>query len=177
MEYDLSNAGTYTVRAWRPAFDGHPKLESNTLSITLTGSLPPERPKTPFRLRINTDEPTVEAGSKILVNEYLTNTSDHDIPIGPRTMKLDIKVRDAEGNLAPLTEAGRQFLKIYGQVDNTVITYTIPPGDTHEIGAVSVDGLYDMSRPGDYTIQILEFDDETDSWVKSNTITITVTPS
>ena len=36
--------------------------------------------------------------------------------------------------------------------------------------------LYDLSQPGQYTIQVRRWDDETKTWVKSNTLTVTVTP-
>ena len=39
-----------------------------------------------------------------------------------------------------------------------------------------VSDLYDLSKPGQYTIQVRRWDDETKTWVKSNTITVTVTP-
>ena len=41
---------------------------------------------------------------------------------------------------------------------------------------VSVSDLYDLSKPGQYTIQVRRWDDDTKTWVKSNTITVTVTP-
>jgi hypothetical protein len=41
---------------------------------------------------------------------------------------------------------------------------------------ISVSDLYDLSKPGQYTIQVRRWDDETKTWVKSNTLTVTVTP-
>jgi hypothetical protein len=41
---------------------------------------------------------------------------------------------------------------------------------------IVVNDLYDLRQPGQYTIQVRRWDDETKTWVKSNTITVTVTP-
>jgi len=41
---------------------------------------------------------------------------------------------------------------------------------------VNVTQVYDLSRPGKYTIQVKQYDDESKSFVKPNKITVTVTP-
>ena len=173
-EYDLSNPGTYTVQARRRDTYSESVVESNLLTITLIPA--PERPKTSFTLTISTNDDTVRAGDKISLLTEVTNTSDHEISYDCAITKLDIQVRDAQGKLASLTEGGRSLRREFGTPGSPYNLLHVKPGDTMPAGGVTVQGLYDMSHPGDYTIQFLQFDDETDSWVKSNTITITVTP-
>lgn len=52
---------------------------------------------------------------------------------------------------------------------------TLPPEET-----VASGGLYDLSKPGHYTVQALERifdkDDKVIGWVKSNVIAVTVAP-
>jgi hypothetical protein len=172
-EYDLSKAGTYMiqVRRWDP-YSGS-TVESNVLTVTLVGSPPPpQRPATSFSLYITDDEDSVKPGDKIVVHIEVTNTSDHDIVYVPNSASVDIQIRDARGNLAPLTEAGREKRKQLGMPGGN--PHVIKPGDTLNLN-VEADGLYDL-QPGDYTLQILQFDKETNTWVKSNALTITVTP-
>lgn len=176
-EYDLSRPGTYTIQARRADFYSGTVVESNVLTVTLVGSpKSAEPPKTSFTLYISTDEDTVRAVDKVVVNIEVTNTSDHEIVHNTGITMLDIQVRVAQGNLAPLTESGRSLRKQFGNPGSSYNLSRVKPGDTLRAGAVTVGGLYDLSRPGDYTIQISQFDDETKTWVKSNTITLTVTP-
>jgi hypothetical protein len=41
---------------------------------------------------------------------------------------------------------------------------------------IALNDFYDLSAPGQYTIQVRRWDDETKTWVKSNTLTVTVSP-
>jgi hypothetical protein len=68
-------------------------------------------------------------------------------------------------------EAGRCYLGFMG----SIITYFLKPGETIKDG-LTLNRLYDLTKPGKYTIQCQRFDEESNSWVKSNKITITVTP-
>ncbi len=175
-QYDLSTPGTYTIQARRRDSYSESVVESNVLTVTVIApSQAPERPTTSFTLAIRTDEDTVKAGNKIPVNIEVTNTSDHLIVYTPSITTLDIQVHDAQGKMAPLTEAGRELRREYGSIGINS-HFSLSPGDSWPAGGVGVGVLYDLSRPGDYTIQISQFDDETKTWVKSNTITVTVTP-
>ena len=98
--------------------------------------------------------------------------------------KLDVEVRDAQGNLASLTEGGREFRKQFGMGGSPHTAFSARQTRRQICVLTAGEGLritfkvalYDMSRPGDYTIQVSHFDDETKTWVKSNKITVTVTP-
>ena len=174
-EYDLSKPGTYTIQARRNDPYSQSVVQSNVLTVTLIGSAKaPERPTTSFTLSISTDEDTVKPGDKISLLTEVTNTSDHEIVYDMAYSKLDIQVRDAEGNMASLTEGGREFRKQFGRAGSLYNLQDVKPGDSVYGRVAAVQELYDMSRPGDYTIQVSQFDDETKTWVKSNTITVTV---
>jgi hypothetical protein len=173
-EYDLSKPGRYTIQARRTDTYSECVVESNVLTITLVPA--PERPKTSFTLTISTDEDTARAGDKIPLLTDVTNTSDHEIVYDTAMSKLDIQVRDAQGSLAALTEGGREFRRQFGTGGSLYNLQHIKPGATVHTRVPGVQELYDMRRPGDYTIQVSQFDGETKTWVKSNTITVTVTP-
>jgi hypothetical protein len=83
-------------------------------------------------------------------------------------------VRDDGGNLVPKAvrsapEEGNGW---------SGIPRAIKPGETCEARGGSIDHLYDMTRPGKYTIQVSRriSNDPKDGVVKSNIITVTVTP-
>lgn len=41
---------------------------------------------------------------------------------------------------------------------------------------IKLDEMYDLSAPGKYTVQVPHYDEDNKEDVKSNTVTITVTP-
>lgn len=177
VTYDLKKPGTYTIQAMYRDPYSKTEVESNVLTATLIApSRAPERPKTSFTLYISTDEDTVRAGDNILLNVLAANTSDHQITYDAALTKDDIQVRDAQGKLAPLTKDGRALRAELGRPGSTYNLRGIGAGDTLPLGDIAVGAFYDLRQPGDYTIQILRFDDETKTWVKSNAITLTVTP-
>jgi hypothetical protein len=53
----------------------------------------------------------------------------------------------------------------------------VKPGESMDVSGDHISGLYDLSRPGEYTIQLLRAisDDPKRGFVKSNTTTVTVT--
>ena len=52
---------------------------------------------------------------------------------------------------------------------------SLKPGEDWR-NTLRVSDLYDLSKPGQYTIQVRRWDYETRTWVKSNTVMVTVTP-
>jgi hypothetical protein len=104
----------------------------------------------------------------------VTNTSDHEIVYDTALSQLDIQVRDAHGNMAPLTQDGLSLHKQLGMPGSSYNHLRIQRGDTVPAGDFTLGGLYDL-RPGHYTLQVLLFDKETNTCVKSNKLTITVT--
>lgn len=174
----LSHAGKYTVQARQFDRGTNTWVFSNTVTVDVAHPSQepssPEKAETPFTLSIASPQDTIKAGSEVSLLPEVLNTSDHVIVFDPIPSKLDIWVRDSQGNLAPLTRKGQEFRKHSDETGGGALQ--MRPGDTAYLGEVMVDKLYDLTRPGKYTIQVSRVDDATKTWVKSNTITITVTP-
>lgn len=154
--------------------------------------------KASFSLTIRTSQDVVKAGSEVLVLITLTNISDHDLydsvpvtssPAGENS--YGIEIRNDKGVRAPLTRYGyiargevpppemnaSQPGEWMGSLfTGSVLLVTVEPGKTSG-AAIRANELYDLSRPGKYSIQVTKRDDENKTIVTSNTITVTVAPA
>jgi hypothetical protein len=148
------------------------------LASKTTAQVASEKP--PFTITISTPQATVKAGLDVKVEATMTNTSDQDVSyavgVGPI---INVDVRDAEGKPVSETPEGR---KIHGTDRRdgpggvlTVIRIPLKPGKTLA-GESILSKEYDLSKPGKYTVQAHRFDGVSMTMVKSNTITLTVTP-
>ena len=145
--------------------------------------------KETIALTLSASEDMVKTGSPITVTVALKNVSDHEIlywrentsDAGGSEYKVD--VWDDKSFTARETKFG---LALKGRSDSTSLTpdtpvdssggwLTLKPGEGLT-DKLNVSKLYDLSQPGKYSIQIRRFDEETKSFVKSNKITVTVTP-
>lgn len=144
--------------------------------------------KSVISLTITAVHDSVKAGTPILVKITLKNISNHDIKLARDNAGRDshLDVRDADGNLAPDTLLGSVWnghvanpapagLPIEYLEGNLVIG-TLKPQDT-DTWEVDAFKFYEMSHSVKYVIQARWRDPESLSLVvKSNTITVTVTP-
>jgi hypothetical protein len=120
-----------------------------------------------FTLAITPVRERVKSGSDVRVRIELKNTSEDDIgltcvPCGgkdcPEIEGFRPIVKDSHGNEPPLTPWGRA---VYGKPRpgeasltlNAVGLCPLEPGNTYTAVLV-VSGMYDMSAPGRYTIEI-----------------------
>jgi hypothetical protein len=127
----------------------------------------------PFKIAISTDGPTVGAGKDVSVKVSLTNTSDHDVYEGVGYERGNLasifrfEVRDEHGKLVPKRTYPHPELEHMGSVRFS----TTRRGETwtqdQEVSAV-----YDVRKPGKYTIQVWRLDPDYE--IKSNIVTITV---
>lgn len=129
----------------------------------------------------NTTQKDLKAGSLVEVRVRKANRSDHDLPKspadgGPYPYKFEI--RDNQGNLLEpkvphgwIKSGGPGLLR--GSKD-----MFLQPGESEESSA-QVSNWYDMSKPGIYTIQVLQHisNDPTSAVVQSNVIKIRVLPA
>jgi len=129
----------------------------------------------PFKIAITAEDSTIVAGADVLIKVSLTNTSNQDVHEGVMYkdgIGLDstfrFKVRDEHGKLVPKRTYPNEELRA-----GRVSFRTIMAGHTHtQSQPVSV--LYDMRKPGKYTIQVSRFSDKHEE-MKSNIVTVTVT--
>jgi hypothetical protein len=156
------------------------------------GKVAAESAKAPYSITISTRQSTVKAGAEVKVGVTLTNTSDHQIYLARSMDRVSgedhaqVEILSENGNPPPETKY-RRFLRgedhepgSHGQPPRprigSDISYRINTGKTLE-DVIVVSKLYDLSKPGRYTIQVSRFDQTySKTWVKSNKITLTVTP-
>jgi hypothetical protein len=146
-------------------------------------------PQPSVALTISADQDSVKAGAPVRVKAFLENKTNHDIPMaldasGGKAFPLE--VRDAQGNLAPETPLGYVWNGNQTNLDadrvspkelsGNLVFGSLKAGDRAK-REMDVSKFYEMKQPGKYTIQARALDPENSSiTVKSNTITITVTP-
>jgi hypothetical protein len=133
--------------------------------------------QTPFKIVLAVENSTVVAGSDVTLDVSLTNTSNQDVSEGVMYMgatgldsTLRFEVRDGNGKLVPKRTYPHPEL-----ATGSVKFRTISVGETltqHQ----TVSALYDLRKPGKYTVQAFRStSDNPSDDIKSNIVTITVT--
>jgi hypothetical protein len=120
-----------------------------------------------------------KVGAPVFVLVMMINNTSRTIHYSLRNSAFDYEmdVRDASGRPVPESES---FRKLKEQVKNSPvhgrnILVTLRPGETGQ-DAVGVNGLYDLSSPGQYSIQMRrEVPDVGKGFVQSNRLELTVT--
>ena len=131
-----------------------------------------------FSVTIAAAQGPFQAGSPIKIDITIKNVSDHEIRVereaiqsmGESTHEFD--VRDSNGNPVPETRYYRRFKDplTWHNYRRSILA----PGGTAK-DEVTLNKLYDLSIPGEYTVQARRHNDfYSGEWVKSNTIKITV---
>jgi len=143
-------------------------------------------PQRPFTMTISSAQNVFKSGSEISLKIILTSTSEHDILLGRRidgtapmvaAVPVEVHVDGEKGNAPPETKYLR-MLRGEDLGEDYVfsgIGGSLPPGKKSE-ERVIVNKFYDLSKPGKYKIQLQWTDRTNKTVVKSNTITVTVTP-
>ncbi len=145
----------------------------------------------PFTIAIGTSGSVATAKSPIEVQVTLKNTSDHEFRFyldNSRKAELcgfDVEVTDAQG-LAPKITAYHNALTGWKAPQERVMktegefiivgsggTLPLAPGKTVELH-MDIGQMYDLSKPGTYTIQVTRTDAADGTTVKSNPLKITV---
>ncbi len=187
--YDLTHAGDYTIQlllAISPNLKAD-RVRSNTIALRVTDDDSViEKTLLPFALQIDAFSPdlksgmpvVVKAGKEIDLTIGKTNSSKHEIDcsINRSKDKLDdnfqYDVRDSSGN-----PVARHTIDKPLSQPSLPYRHECAPGQYNWDVVGKVTGLYDLSRPGRYTIQVSQpvSDNPEDGVVKSNTISVTVT--
>ena len=133
----------------------------------------------PLSVSIALQAASMKAGSPVKVDLKLTNATSFPITLDEKFLvPYYIEVRNADGNLAALTEEGKEWKRRFDfrKLIPSMAQYEIQPGDTIK-EEYAVSDLYDMSNPGIYTIQFHRdspLRGQADS--HSNVVTVTITP-
>jgi hypothetical protein len=131
--------------------------------------------KPQFTLSIASDKETIPSGSALFVKVTETNNSDQ--PLNCRWREVNstntaylFVVRNSEGNDVPRKKGTRGMMGSFRGCE-------LKPGES-DVTENYLNWLYDFTKPGTYTIQASRriSDDEMDGSVRSNIITVTITP-
>jgi len=143
------------------------------LSVGLALSQQSNNP--PFKIAISLESSAIAAGDEVTIKVSLTNTSNQVVREGVMYKSgidldstLDFKVLDEHGKSVPKRTYPHEELR-----GGSVRFRDFQPGETitqHQ----PVSALYDMRKPGKYTIQVWRRNPDYD--IKSNIVTVTVTP-
>ena|SRR2546428_606902 len=136
---------------------------------------------------LSTPLQSISVGSEVRIDVVTTNVSHHAVPhtTGPGVPGHDdlitVEVRDGRGDSVLEKEPdqsscnGRAGCKIIRLKLGSQVMHLLAPGETFR-DQIVVSDLYDLSRPGEYTIRARRPDEATKIPATSNTIRITVTP-
>jgi len=152
-------------------------LSVASMTVSLSGQA--QADKAPFTVTISAETPVVKAGKQVIVDVTVTNISKHEIDGGGVVNEMlgmdtydTYDIRDNVGN-----PAGKNTIKHPNGVGRGTLPIIIKPGESKVVSADELGIVYNLSRPGEYTIQLsrrVAFDPKA-GVVKSNTITVTVT--
>jgi hypothetical protein len=150
------------------------------LLLSATVALCQQSNNPPFKIAITAESPTVVAESDVWIKVSLANNSNHDLDdSGSYLTEINLdpnfrfEVRDEHGKLIPKRTYPHPELRTGYPVNRS-----ISPGQTFT-QEQRVSALYDMRKPGKYTIQVSRRASENpkDGEIKSNLVTVTVTPN
>ena len=129
--------------------------------------------KQPLTIDISADKSTVKAGSPVWIKVHVTNTSKKELDFSASVNNMT--GADPNYRFDVRDEAEHAVAKrVYEHPElatGSPVSRTLKPGESYSDDQ-DVSRVIDMSRPGQYAIQVSW---TKDAAVKSNTITVTVT--
>jgi hypothetical protein len=171
--------------AWITAILGTIPIWNIGHAIASTGKVPS------FSLAIKAEADSVKAVSPVTIDVKLKNVSDHDTSLGMfyagPNIELSGKIQIAQGDTKVLETAwGRRIMghatkdDLDSDPSSAIVTgkdvnIALKPGGIYAY-SLAISRIYDLSQPGKYTVQLQRLDDENETLVVSNKITVTVTP-
>ena len=131
-------------------------------------------------MKTGPDRYTVKTGSEVFITVHLTNTSKKNLAFGydadSRTgvgFAHVYEIRDSRGDRVQKRAIMHPEI---GSTGHGWPARVLKPGESMEIGGDHISLLYDLSRPGEYIVQLSRAinDDPKNGFVKSNTITLII---
>jgi hypothetical protein len=139
-------------------------------------------PDQPFTIIIGSRNPSPTTTQSVEINIRLANTSNHPINASQVwasgcgvDQSYTYDIRDANGRPAEILPEIKATKEREGRIRRTVIIGTLNPGEAVETTA-DLRRCYDMTAPGEYSIQLSRAiaEDPKHTAIKSNKITVTV---
>jgi hypothetical protein len=152
-------------------------------------------PKAPFSLALKPEQNIFSLDEPVKLSVTLTNTSDHAITVwvenpsaqaggvisGQGGFVYKFHVLDEKGRVPGDTRFGKALRGLSDPAyltDETPIKRsggwtTLQPGKTLT-NTLTVSTVFDFKEPGKYRIDVERFDDESKSFVRSNSTTVTI---
>jgi hypothetical protein len=203
--YDFSQPGRYAIQVLRFS-EGIPPsvaaaVKSNTITINVSPA-PGVQPASstiaaasgspsPFSLTIAASAEPVKSGSPVVLTVVTRNTSDHNILLWAESADQEqagsayqVDIRDAGGAAPADTEFGRNT-KARTDIPRNAASATLVGRSGEKFvlksgevwkDTITISKLYQLHHSGQYIIHVERFDPATNTMVKSNAITVTVTP-
>jgi hypothetical protein len=147
-----------------------------------------QSPSPVVSITISMKDTNIKAGSKIWVDVVTANQSDHAVgpgfypgPLEGWDFSTRIELLDSRGKPVPLKPPdqsscnGDPKCTVVYRSGGSFVPVTVDPGASFKDGFL-ISTLYDLSKPGTYTIQAFRKDKGTVQTDKSNVLTFTVIP-
>ena len=148
-----------------------------------------EIPEQPFTATIQAESPAtktgeesfmLKVGSELFVTVHLTNVSKHNLAFDyDKDSRTGISFAHGYEVRTSQSKSAEKRKITHPEIGSTGHGWpdrVLKPGESTDISGDHISGLYDLTRPDVYTIQLLRAirDDPKGGFVKSNTITVTV---
>lgn len=123
------------------------------------------------------DMATVRSGSIVSINIKQTNTSDHDVGCGKAYNNSGAVINYQYHITGPAGKPASKRIWKHPEFEGAGSYYPcmLGPGQSTPVYPSRISSLFDMTKPGKYTVQVLTFAADR-TIVQSNKIQITVTP-
>jgi hypothetical protein len=137
--------------------------------------------KPSFSITVSTKQEVIKIGSRCTIAISVKNIADHEITTGRILGELpfEMNVKDEEGKARPESTLRKEKRRLRnadpGGCEMSLVFERIKPGESTLEGA-DVNEHYDITKAGKYTIQVHRLDPDSQTEVRSNIITVTVTP-
>ena len=132
-----------------------------------------------FTITISSDHPTARAGSDLWIKIRMTNVSNHDVDCTDvyssgvdRSYQYDIKDNSRTPVKKRIPHPNHPEIGEPG----SIYACTLGPGQSTKPADSRITWAYDLSQPGDYTVQVWRKDPGSGGIVRSNSMTIIVSP-